>query len=107
MIEGAFSFAKEAYKEKFRLSGENYIHHAERVAFLLDKMDLDPLTIAFGILHDVADDIPDSTRNFELKESDKKILKGFPRMTAEDLQVCKEFNSMFFERFSLKKTIKA
>ena len=25
LIESAFEFAKEAYKEKFRISGENYI----------------------------------------------------------------------------------
>ena len=58
LIESAFDFAKEAYKDKNRLSGENYIHHAVRVASMLDKMDLDPTTIAFGLLHDVVDDVP-------------------------------------------------
>ena len=40
-------------------------------------------------------------------KKDKKILNGFPRMTAEDLHACKEFNSMFFEKPYLMKTIKA
>jgi uncharacterized protein (DUF433 family) len=41
------------------------------------------------------------------RKKDKNILSGFPRMTAEDLQACKEFNSMFFEKPYLMKTIKA
>ena len=53
LIESVFDFAKLAYKEKNRISGENYIHHAVRVASMLDKMDLDPFTffvmIIFGL----------------------------------------------------------
>lgn len=75
LIEDAFDFAKEAYKEKTRISGENYIHHAVRVASTLDKMDLDPVTIAFGILHDVVDDIPESVKKVELHEIEKKFGK--------------------------------
>ena len=56
LIEEAFEFAKIAYKDKYMVSGENYIHHATRVASILDKMNLDPVTISFGFLHDVMDD---------------------------------------------------
>ena len=73
LIEGAFEFAKEVYKEKFRISGENYIVHATRVAGQLSKMDLDPTTIAFGVLHDVIDDVPDSTKRIEIKEIEKRF----------------------------------
>lgn len=41
------------------------------------------------------------------KKKDKKLLKDFPRMTADDLKICKEFNSLFFEKPSLMETIKA
>ena len=37
----------------------------------------------------------------------EKILKGFPRMTLEDLQACKEFTSRFVEKPSLIKSVKA
>lgn len=40
-------------------------------------------------------------------KNNKKVLEGFPRMTANDLQVCKEFNSIFFEEPYLIVTIKA
>jgi len=73
IIEEAFQFAKNAYKDKNRLSGENYITHATRVALMLDKMNLDSTTIAFGLLHDVIDDAPDSTKKIEIKEIEKKF----------------------------------
>ena len=50
MIEEAFKFAEVAYKDKFRLSGENYIKHALRVALMLEKMGMDEKSIIFGIL---------------------------------------------------------
>jgi len=73
LIEDAFEFAKEAYKNKNRLSGENYIHHALRVASYLNKMDLDATTVAAGILHDVIDDMPSSIKKIEVKEVEKKF----------------------------------
>ena len=75
LIEEAFEFAKEAYKEKNRLSGENYIEHAVRVAFILNKMGLDSLTIAFGLLHDVIDDVPDQIKKDEVLGVEKKFGK--------------------------------
>jgi len=73
LIESAFEFSKEAYKNKKRLSGENYIHHTTRVALMLDKMNLDSTTIAFGILHDVLDDLPASAKILEVKAIEKKF----------------------------------
>ncbi|MEK7061877.1 MAG: HD domain-containing protein [Patescibacteria group bacterium] len=75
LIEDAFEFAKEAYKEKSRPSGENYIHHATRVATILDKMGLDSLTVAFGLLHDAIDDMPTSTKKIVLREIEKRFGK--------------------------------
>ena len=75
LIEDAFEFATEAHKEKFRISGENYIVHATRVALMIDKMDLDATTIAFGLLHDVIDDLPDSAKKSQIKEIEKKFGK--------------------------------
>jgi GTP diphosphokinase / guanosine-3',5'-bis(diphosphate) 3'-diphosphatase len=80
LIESAFEFADEAYKERYRLSGEKYIVHATRVALALDKMDLDPITIVFGLLHDVLDDTPGFVRNVEIKEIEKKFGKEISRL---------------------------
>jgi GTP pyrophosphokinase len=73
LIESAFEFALSAYKDKFRVSGENYIDRATRVALMLDKMNLDPTTVALGLLSDVLDEMPNSAKRSELKEIEKKF----------------------------------
>lgn len=39
-------------------------------------------------------------------DDDETVLKGYPRMTFDDLQDCKEFTSMLFERPTLIKSLK-
>jgi RelA/SpoT family (p)ppGpp synthetase len=73
LISDVFDFAIQAYKGKNRASGENYIYHALRVAIMLDNMGLDTTTIAFSLLHDVLDDVPDSTKKIELQTIEKKF----------------------------------
>ncbi len=75
LIESVFEFTVDAYKDKIRLSGENYIARAIRVANMLDDMNLDPTTIALGLLYDILDDIPSSAQAIQLKEIEKKFGK--------------------------------
>lgn len=39
-------------------------------------------------------------------DDDETVLEGYPRMTKNDLQACKEFTSMLFEKPTLIKPIK-
>ena len=39
-------------------------------------------------------------------DSDETVLEGYPRMTSDDLQTCKEFTSMLFDRPTMIKSIK-
>jgi len=89
LIESVFEFAKEAYKERYRLSGENYIIHATNVAFMLDKMNLDPTTIAFGILHDVLDEVPGYAKKVETKEIEKKFGKEISSLVEKNSEISK------------------
>lgn len=75
LIEDAFEFSKEAYKDRYRLTGENYILHAVRVAAMLDKMNLDPTTIAFGLLHDAMDGTSRVSRKSGIEFIEKKFGK--------------------------------
>lgn len=75
LISETFDFAKDAYKDKYRVSGENYIEHALRIATELSKMGLDSVTIAFALLHDVLDDMPDSAKKIQLQIIEKKFGK--------------------------------
>lgn len=75
LVGEAFSFAKEIYRDKKRLSGENYIEHALRVAIFLSNMKADQKTIISALLHDAIDDKPIAVQNIELAEIKKKFGK--------------------------------
>lgn len=75
LILEAFEFAKDCYKDKKRLNGENYIEHALRVALFLDNMNVDVKTLITALLHDAIDDKPQITKEIELKEIEKKFGK--------------------------------
>ena len=56
VIAEAYAFALEAHKGQTRLSGEDYIQHPLHVAYILAELELDVVTIAAAILHDVVED---------------------------------------------------
>jgi len=56
LIEEAYEYAINAHSGQRRLSGEAYIQHPLNVAYILAELELDVVTIAAGILHDVVED---------------------------------------------------
>lgn len=55
-IERAYLVASEGHRGQTRASGEPYINHPLNVAFILTELQLDDMTIAAAILHDVVED---------------------------------------------------
>jgi GTP pyrophosphokinase len=55
-ITKAYEYAKHAHEGQFRKSGEPYIHHPVEVAAILVNLQMDPVTVAAGFLHDVVED---------------------------------------------------
>jgi guanosine-3',5'-bis(diphosphate) 3'-pyrophosphohydrolase len=56
LIERAFEFSASAHRGQKRLSGHDFISHSVEVAKILVHQQLDSVTIAAALLHDVAED---------------------------------------------------
>ncbi|HLR03791.1 MAG TPA: bifunctional (p)ppGpp synthetase/guanosine-3',5'-bis(diphosphate) 3'-pyrophosphohydrolase [Virgibacillus sp.] len=55
-LRRVYEFSKNAHKGQVRKSGEPYITHPVQVAGILVGLEMDPETIAGGLLHDVVED---------------------------------------------------
>ena len=51
-----YCFARDAHRGQLRKSGEPYFEHPYQTARILAEMNMDPVTIACGLLHDVIED---------------------------------------------------
>ncbi len=56
LVAKAFLFAYDAHREQLRMSGEPYFKHPVEVAKILTELQLDHVTVAAGLLHDVVED---------------------------------------------------
>jgi GTP pyrophosphokinase len=56
IVERAYNYASKAHDGQKRVSGEDYIFHPLEVAKILAELNMDNITIAAGILHDVIED---------------------------------------------------
>jgi len=89
LIQDVFEFAKEAYKGKTRISGENYIDHTVRVARILNKMNFGPEIISAAILHDILDDLPLIVKNKQIKEIENNFGKEISSLVEKNPEIHK------------------
>jgi len=72
IVEKAYAFAERAHAGQRRLSGEAYLSHPVAVASILADLELDVITLAAGLLHDVVEDTKTSLADVE-KEFGREI----------------------------------
>ncbi|HID11004.1 MAG TPA: bifunctional (p)ppGpp synthetase/guanosine-3',5'-bis(diphosphate) 3'-pyrophosphohydrolase [Candidatus Latescibacteria bacterium] len=56
LVKQAFAFSQEAHRGQMRMSGEPFVSHCVEVAYVLAEFQMDPDTVAAGLLHDVVED---------------------------------------------------
>jgi GTP pyrophosphokinase len=56
MIREAYEFAKEAHEGQYRVSGKPFVEHPKQVAIIMAELELDVISIAGALLHDVVED---------------------------------------------------
>ncbi|WP_017755922.1 RelA/SpoT family protein [Calidifontibacillus oryziterrae] len=69
-VQSAYKYAEQAHHNQYRKSGEPYIIHPVQVAGILAELEMDPVTVAAGFLHDVVEDT-----NITLKDLEKAFNK--------------------------------
>jgi len=72
LLEKAFACANRVHFGQKRLSGEPYIFHPLEVAEILASLELDEITIASALLHDVLEETGD------VKVIEEELSKDFP-----------------------------
>ncbi|HEY3258041.1 MAG TPA: bifunctional (p)ppGpp synthetase/guanosine-3',5'-bis(diphosphate) 3'-pyrophosphohydrolase [Gemmatimonadaceae bacterium] len=68
----AYRFSEAAHQGQKRLSGENFVSHCVEVAKILADLQLDTVTVASGLIHDVVEDTSVSVEEIE-REFGKEI----------------------------------
>jgi len=66
LLQSAFDYACEMHDEQFRVSGREFVEHPVGVARILAELELDVISIAAALLHDVIEDTDTSEK--ELKD---------------------------------------
>ncbi len=102
LVKKAYKYSAKAHQKQKRYSGEAYISHLLEVAKILADLELDMITIAAGILHDVIEDtnVPLSTIAEEFGEEIAMLVNGVTKLSrisfkTQEEQQAENFRKMF------------
>ena len=65
LLTRAYRFSERAHEGQTRSSGEPYVTHCIEVAKILADLQLDTVTVAAGLMHDVVEDTPTTVADIE------------------------------------------
>ncbi|MFW5992226.1 MAG: RelA/SpoT family protein, partial [Halanaerobiaceae bacterium] len=83
LIEKAYKFADDAHDDQKRVSGKPYINHPLGVANILAELELDIISIAASLLHDVVEDTEITSKEINEKfgEEIALLVDGVTKLT--------------------------
>jgi GTP pyrophosphokinase len=58
LLQRAYKFSARAHEGQFRKNGDPFVTHCVEVAKILAELQLDSVTVATGLIHDVVEDTP-------------------------------------------------
>ncbi len=103
LLEKAYQFSKDLHKDQKRSSGEPFINHPLEVAKILAGLQLDPITIATGILHDTVEDtvttLDEITKNFGPEIA--SLVDGLTKISKITFQTSEEKQAENFRKMIL------
>ena len=83
LIIHAYKFAEKAHEDQKRVSGEPYITHCIAVAIILAELQVQPVVVVAGLLHDTVEDTPVTLADIarEFSEEIKQLVDGVTKLT--------------------------
>lgn len=83
LITHAYKFAEKSHETQKRASGEPYITHCIAVAIILAELNVQPVVVVAGLLHDTVEDTPVTLEdiNREFGEEISRLVDGVTKLT--------------------------
>ncbi|HEQ60164.1 MAG TPA: bifunctional (p)ppGpp synthetase/guanosine-3',5'-bis(diphosphate) 3'-pyrophosphohydrolase, partial [Firmicutes bacterium] len=92
LLRRADRFIEQAHGDQLRLSGYPYISHPRNVALILTELEMDPASVAAGLLHDVLEDTEVTEKDLrkEFGEEITSLVQGVTKLGRIDLATTQE-----------------
>lgn len=99
----AYVFSQEAHQNQKRYSGEPYLSHPLEVADILADLNMDVITIAAGLLHDVVEDTQVSLEEIKnvFGEEVAMLVNGVTKLSKISFQTKEEVQAENFRKMFL------
>jgi guanosine-3',5'-bis(diphosphate) 3'-pyrophosphohydrolase len=103
VIEKAYRFSWTAHKDQWRKSGDPFLAHPVAVSLILAEQQLDSVTIAAGLLHDVLEDTAITRENLaaEFGEEITLLVDGVTKIKALQMHSRQERQAESFRKMLL------